>query len=219
MSEEVEIKVFEEAPVEERLERIRKKIMEYAEKQASMILDEARGRADKVIEEAERRAERKAGEILRRGGEEAEREKRKIIAEAKLKARQIVTAAKEEGIRKVFEEARKKLEALASSEDYAQTLEKIIREGALTLGGGELEVVLPEQHANINLNLEKIAEEVSRKTGVKTTLEKAKETVYATGGAIIRRKDGSLLVDNTFEAVFERREKNLRAKIAGILFT
>ncbi|MBS7247375.1 MAG: V-type ATP synthase subunit E family protein [Candidatus Jordarchaeales archaeon] len=219
MSEEVEVKVFEETPVEERLEKIRKKIMEYAEKQASEILNEAHKREAKVIEEAERRAERKASEILRRGGEDAEREKRKIIAEAKLKARQIVTKTKEEGIRRVFEEARKKLEALASSKDYAQTLEKIIERGALTLGGGELEVVLPEKHVGINLNLEKIAEEVSKKTGVRTTIEKAKDTVYATGGAIIRRKDGSLLVDNTFEAVFERKEKELRTKIARILFT
>jgi len=219
VSEEVEVKIFEETPVEERLEKIRKKIMKDAEKQASEILGEAQGRAAKVIEEAEKRAERRASEILRREAEEAEREKRKIIAEAKLRARQIVTASKEEGVRRVFEEARKRLEALASSKEYVQALEKMIERGALALGGGNLEVVLPEQHANIDLNLEKIAEEVSKRLGVKTKLEKARETVYATGGVIIRKSDGSLLIDNTFETVLEREEKNLRTKIAKILFT
>lgn len=218
MSEEVEVKVFEETPLEERLEKIKNKIMEQAEKQANEILEEARKRAAKVIEEAEKRAERKASEILRRGTEEAERERRKVIAEAKLKARQMVTKAKEEGIKKAFEEARKKLEEIASSKDYAQILEKIIERSAVALGGGELEVVLPGQHANISLNLERIAEEVSKKTGVKTTLEKAKETVYATGGAIVRRKDGGVLINNTFEAILEREEKNLRIKVAKILF-
>ena len=100
MSEEVEVKIFEETPVEERLEKIRKKIIKDAEKQASEILSEARERAAKVVEEAEKRAERRASEILRREAEEAEREKRKIIAEAKLRARQVVTASKEEGIRR-----------------------------------------------------------------------------------------------------------------------
>lgn len=218
MSEEVEVKVFEETPINERLEKLRKKIMEDAEKQVKAILDEAHERANKIVEEAEKRAERRAGEILRREAEEAEREKRKIVAEAKLKARQMVTAAKEEGIKRVLEEVRKRLVALSSYKDYAQVLERIIERGAVALGGGELEVVLPEKHVNINLNLEKIAENVMKKTGVKTIIERANEVIYATGGAIIRRKDGSLLIDNTFEAMFEREEKSIRAKIAKILF-
>lgn len=193
--------------------------MEDAEKQVKAILDEARERAAKIVEEAEKRAERKASEILRREVEEAEREKRKIVAEAKLKARQMVTAAKEEGIRKVLEEVKRKLEELTSSKDYSQTLEGIIERGAVALGGGELEVIIPEQHAGINLNLEEIAKRVTEKTGVKTTIEKANETTYATGGAIIRRKDGTLLINNTFEAIFEREEKDIRAKIAKILLT
>jgi len=218
MSEQVEVRKFEETPIEERLERIRKKIMDDANREAQRILEEARKRVEKVIEEAEKRAERKASEILRKEVEAAEREKRKVIAEAKLKARQMVTVAKEEGIKRVLEEAKRRLEELVASKDYGRILEKIIERGAIAIGGGELEVVLPKEHANIELNLEKIASEVSEKTGVKTTLEKSGETIYATGGAIIRRKDRSLLINNTFESILEREEKDIRVKIAKILF-
>jgi vacuolar-type H+-ATPase subunit E/Vma4 len=55
-------------------------------------------------------------------------------------------------------------------------------------------------------------------TGVKTRLKISKQQTKAVG-VIVKTNDGKIFVDNTFEAILSRRERELRLKIARILFS
>jgi len=68
------------------------------------------------------------------------------------------------------------------------------------------------------LNKIQIFEKIADRTGVKTQLKFSKQQIKAVG-VIVKTVDGRIFVDNTFEAILSRRERELRLKIARILFS
>lgn len=201
----------------ERLKKIKSKIEEEAEEKAKAIIEEAEVKAKQIEEEATGKTEKKVDEITKRGKEEAERYKRRRLAEAKLKAKQRKTKAQEQLIETAFEKANEKLKELTSSKDYSKILERLVQGAAVSIGGGELEVLLPEGHSKYLSNASSVAKNVETETKNPTSITVSKETIDATGGCLVRKKDGSVSVDNTFEAIRERKTKEIRVKAAKIL--
>ncbi|MHA1644402.1 MAG: V-type ATP synthase subunit E [Candidatus Freyarchaeota archaeon] len=214
---EEEITEIEEEPENERLKKIKEKIEKDAEQRASAIIEEAKKRAKETEKEALSKAERKAEEILRRAKEEAERYKRRRLAEAKLKAKQKKTRAQEEIIEKAFSKANEKLKELTSSPEYKGVLEKLIQRAAIGLGGGDLEVVLVPGHDKYLPDLSSIAKKVEEETKNPTKISLSKEKLDADGGCIVRRKNGTIYIDNSFQAILERKIKELRVEVAKAL--
>ena len=64
----------------------------------------------------------------------------------------------------------------------------------------------------------RLEKEIANETGVETQLKLSKQKTEAVG-VIVRTVDGRVFVDNTFEAIFRRREREMRLKIARILFS
>ena len=81
-----------------------------------------------------------------------------------------------------------------------------------------LEVVLNENDSTLALKFDKLEKEISDRSGVRTQLKVAEQKTTAVG-VIVKTMDDQIFVDNTFEAILSRRERELRLKIARILFS
>ena len=99
---------------------------------------------------------------------------------------------------------------------------KLVQEGGIVeagtaLGGGKLEVMLNENDSSASLKIRLLTKAIADKTGVTTQLKLSKQRIKAVG-VMVKTIDGRILMDNTFDAIIKRREKELRFKIARILF-
>ena len=112
---------------------------------------------------------------------------------------------------------RKHLEDLVKKKVYDKALEKLIVDAAASLEETNLEIVAPKGHAT-NIDLKTVEAAVAKATGKKCKLNVSKEDVRATGGVIVRNKDSTRWVDNTFEARLERYEGQIRDTVSSILF-
>lgn len=197
-------------------------IVEEAKKSAEHVLQEAEKSAADMLKRQKQRGVQRAKEaaeiLLKKAESEAELNKLNSIANSKIKAKWVILSKKETWIDNVLNEAKKELKILAQSKKYTPILEKLITEAGVILGGKELEVLLNPQDSALPLKLDKLAKKISEKTGFKTKLNMSKEKPEVIGGAIVRTADGKLIMDNTFDDILRRREKELRSEIAKILF-
>jgi len=140
------------------------------------------------------------------------------MANGKIEANWVILSKKETWIDNVLNEAKNELKILTQSKKYLPILEKLITEAGIILGGKELEVSMNKQDSTLPVKLDNIAKEISEKTGFKTKLRLSKEKLKVIGGAIVRTANGKVIMDNTFDDILVRREKDLRFEIAKILF-
>lgn len=217
-SMESKIEKMEVVGEPDRLKKIQDKIIGEAEEKAKAIIREAEKSKKETLEEKRKEGEREAERILRGGMEEADSLKRQKVAEARLKAKQMIIASREELINETAEKCREKLAALTTSKEYGETLRKLVEQGAIGLGGGDLEVVLAGKVVRTAVDLGSISKHIDERTGMKTTFNIAQDKLKSIGGVIVRKADGSIMIDNTFEARIERILRDIRIRIAKILF-
>jgi len=128
--------------------------------------------------------------------------------------------AREEVIEESFKKAEEKLGEIASSDSakYKESLNEIIMEAALEIGGGKLVIFLKQEDVSkISDSISSIELDIKEKTGNETNLEIGKN-INTIGGAIIKTKNGEIEVNNTIEARMQRYKKSLRSEVARILF-
>lgn len=197
-------------------------ILQEAQKSAEHIIHNAQKSAEEMQEKQRQLGVQRANEsarlLLKKAGSEVEVNKLSNMANAQIKANWVVLSKKETWIDNVLNEAKNELKILTRSKKYLPILETLIIEAGVTSGGKELEVLLNEQDLTLPLKLDNLAKEISEKTGLKTKLRLSKEKAKVIGGAIVRTADGKVIMDNTFDDILMRREKDLRSKIAEILF-
>jgi V/A-type H+/Na+-transporting ATPase subunit E len=201
-------------------DKIVSSIMSDAQIKAESVLGEAEKEVSSILEEGERQALMEKEKILEDAKKQANMRYQQIISEAKMKSRRMELEAREEIIEESFKEAEGKLKEIASSDasEYKVSLEKIVTEAAVEIGGGDLFVLLKtDDMAKIKGLITSIEQVVSGKTGVKTNLEMG-ENINTIGGAVIKTKNGEIEVNNTIEARMLRFKKSLRSEVAGILF-
>jgi len=202
-----------------------------ANKIVSSIMSEAQSKADAIIQESEK----EASLIMEEGDKEAISEKEKIlenankqsamkyqqlISEAKMNSRRAELEAREEVIETAFKNAEEELQKIAagSSEEYKESLKKIIKEASVEIGGGELVLSTKEEDvAKIKDSIPTLEKEIETEAGNKTTLEIG-ENIRTIGGAVVKTKNGDVEVNNTFEARMSRFKKSLRSEVAKVLF-
>ncbi|MEM3593994.1 MAG: V-type ATP synthase subunit E family protein, partial [Candidatus Jordarchaeaceae archaeon] len=80
------------------------------------------------------------------------------------------------------------------------------------------EVLVPKGHEKHISDISSIAGKVQSETKNPTRITISKETIEAIGGCLVRKKDGSIYIDNTFESIMERNMKELRIKAARTIF-
>jgi len=201
------------------VDKIKSKILEDAKAEANKIIAQAEEEKAKILEKAKEAAEKKKAEILKKGEKEAEMTKSRIISEAKLEAKKKLLEAKEEIIEMAIDKLKEELAKLPEQPDYKDKLVKLIKDGAVSLGGGELVVRLNKRDLDLieDSTLWNLEKEVENATNKVTVLKKG-EPVDITGGCIIETADGLKSLDNSLEAIFNRNMNEIRARITEKLF-
>ena len=198
------------------------RILKDASEKAESIIVDARKSAKATIEKqrqsARQNAEKKVSVLLKRAENDAEIIRGKVSTDIKRQAGWIVLSEKNRLITNVLNEAKNRLVNMQKSEKYVTVLEKLIVDAGTVLGGGMLEVVLNENDSTLALKFDKLEKEISDKSGVQTQL-KVSEQKTKDVGVIVKTIDDQIFVDNTFEAIISRRERELRLKVARILFS
>ena len=198
------------------------RILNDAREEAKAIIKEAKRSAETLLEKqrqlASHSAEKEVYSLLKRAENEAAVIKGKVTTDIKRKAGWLVLSEKERLVTSVLNEVKNRLVNLQKSEEYLPVLEKLIVDAGTVLDGGTLEVMLNENDSSLPLKLNKLEKKIADGTGVKTQLKISKQQIKAVG-VIVKTNDGKIFVDNTFEAILSRRERELRLKIARILFS
>ena len=154
---------------------------------------------------------------MKRAENDAESIRGKVATDIKRRAGWIVLSEKNRLITNVLNEVKKRLVNLKKSEAYVPVLEKLIVDAGAVLGGGMLEVVLNENDSTL-VKLNKLEKKISDRSSVDTQLKFSEQKTKAVG-VIVKTIDDRIFVDNTFEAILSRRERELRLKITRILFS
>jgi len=208
--------------VESEAQKITSQILIDAREDAKSVIIEARKSAEMMQERQSELGRQKAAErvssIVGRARNESDITRGMVFTDIRRKAGWMVLSEKERLMANVLDEAKSRLTALAKTEKYIPALERIILDAGIALGGGELQIILNERDSDLPLKLNAISKAVSEKTGNRTELKLSKEGTKASGGVIVKSVDGKVILDDTFEAMLKRRERELRLKIARILF-
>ncbi|MFQ5979094.1 MAG: V-type ATP synthase subunit E [Candidatus Heimdallarchaeota archaeon] len=200
---------------EDAYSKIKDKILEKAQNEVAELKAEAEKKATEIMNEAEQEKSRIISEARDKAQNEAAVERKRAVATSALKWKMMALEDKEQFIQKTFDLAFEELKKLANSSDYPHILTSLVADAGISLGGGDLIAKVGEADLRL-INPTAIAEKITAQTGVKTTLEPAAEATLAYGGAIVQK--GSIWVDNSFMAIFERKKRDIRTEVARILF-
>jgi len=204
-------------------EALIKKILDDAKKEADETIERSRKTAQGALEEKREEARKKAEEESESLIKTAEGQARSIIesaiANSRIRMNWMILSEKEKIIDRVFDEVKRRLGEFTRTNEYDKILESLIEEGAIAAGGGELQIHMNSHDYQRNLAFDQMSDNVEKATGVRTTLRKATDPANTIGGALIKSNDGKVAVDNTLEALIERRRKDLEPKISVILFS
>ena len=214
-----------------------------AKEMAEKIKGEANGESEKIINEAKANAGKKLEdtkkelELQKKRFVEAEErkgveEKERIVRAARQNARKLRWTVEEEIIEKALERALKRIKDVKSEgfegNSYPNILAGLIKDSTMSITAGsstgaELEVLLSEEDAAASYidqaMLKNLTDEISRDSGVNVRLSLSDERIKSAGGVVVRRKDGEIEVNNTFEERMARLSTSLREEIVKTLFT
>lgn len=201
--------------------KILDRILKDAREQAEGVIADANKSAERVIEKqkqlAFQNAEKNVEALLNRAANDADIIRGKVSIAIKKQADWIVLSEKNRLINSVLDEVKNKLNNMQKSEKYIHFLKKLIIDAGTVLDGGTLQVILNENDSKL-VQFDELEKEISDRSGAQTQL-KVSEQKNSSVGVIVKTEDDKIFVDNTIEAILNRREKELRLKIARFLFT
>ena len=197
-------------------DKIVSSIMSEAQGKADIIMQEANAEIATITADAEKTAESEKNKILDNGKKQSDMRYQQIISEAKMNARRAELGAKEEVIEAAFDKATDELKNIASSgsDEYDDSLSKMIKEAVDELGSKDLIIHLNEADTN-KFKSQLDSSSTFQIDDIKFQLG---EPIDAIGGAIVKTKSGDIEVNNTIESRLERFRSVLRSEVANVLF-
>ena len=197
-------------------DKIVSSIMSEAQGKADIIMQEANAEIATITADAEKTAESEKNKILDNGKKQSDMRYQQIISEAKMNARRAELGAKEEVIEAAFDKATDELKNIASSgsDEYDDSLSKMIKEAVDELGSNDLIIQLNEADTN-KFKSQLDSSSTFQIDDIKFQLG---EPIDAIGGAIVKTKSGDIEVNNTIESRLERFRSVLRSEVANVLF-
>lgn len=183
-------------------------VLEEARSKSEMIMNEAAQRAAVILVESEKFSVKHCEEALASYREMAEIEARKEISKSEIDARMSLLKLKESYIEKVFEEAKKRLQAFIETPEYKQFMLE-------SLPAISKSFVIGELLMNEN-DIKKMGEgAIKRAVGIDVEI---KGHPVGIGGFIINSKDKKTSVNRTIDSMLNQEKLTLRGKIADLLF-
>lgn len=212
----------------EMVDRIRAEAKEEGER----ILTEARATAQERLAEVQRELDAQRTQFVEAEERKGAEEKDRIVRAARQQARRLKWSAEEELIKTAFENALARLKTVKRSgfkgKSYVDILAGLVKESAVSIAGGggasgaALEVLLSEEDATAKYidqpRLTKVGNELSAEAGVDGKLSLSDHRLKSAGGVLVRRTDGKIEVNNTFEQRMTRFSTSLREEIVKTLF-
>ena len=197
-------------------DKIVSSIMSEAQGKADIIMQEANAEIATITADAEKTAESEKNKILDNGKKQSDMRYQQIISEAKMNARRAELGAKEEVIEAAFDKATDELKNIASSgsDEYDDSLSKMIKEAVDELGSNDLIIQLNEADTN-KFKSQLDSSSTFQIDDINFQLGEPIDTI---GGAIVKTKSGDIEVNNTIESRLERFKSVLRSEVANVLF-
>ena len=196
-------------------------IAQDAEAEGRRLVQEAEKAGAERREATGRQAEGILEEARRKAAEQAESLRRQAASTAKMQAKRIGLRVREQAAQQVLERARARLEELAGTPEYRETLLGWIVEAAVGLG-------LPEATVNASarelpLLDERLLAEAQRRvrelTGRTVSLTKAEGEPLAGQGVVLVGRGGRLAYNNQVSTRLLRRQTEVRKMIYDGLWT
>ncbi len=183
------------------LEKLKQEVLDEAEKQAQAIAAEAEREKEKILGESRAKAKARVEENRRHGEARAKEMSVELKASALLQAKRIESEAREEAVESVLQEAKRELAETAKGGRYEKIFDSLAAQAIRALG--EKEFVLKASARD-----KKLAAKHGR----------VGEAIDTIGGVIAAKADGSIQINNTFEALLEENEEKLKQKAFEHLF-
>ncbi len=108
----------------------------------------------------------------------------------------------------------------AAGVSYTDILTRLIVESIAATDSAELDVQVRQADQGLlsAALLSAVTAEAARVTGRNVALRLSQDAIVASGGAVVRSRDGRVRVDNTFEARTARFMDAIRTRVAKELF-
>ena len=194
------------------------KIVEDAKAEADRIVREAKDFRKSLIARREREGRDRGGaeakQIIESAKADAQRIRRSKLSSAKVRSNWMMLMAKEEIIKKTMSLVVEELKKYVASDEYPAYLSKTIEELCVALGAEEVEVLLNEDDLKRGVDVSSISKNVSDRLGKPVRIVVKGERISDIGGVIVRTADGRVAINNTFEEIIARREREIRLAIA-----
>ncbi|MHA2366526.1 MAG: V-type ATP synthase subunit E, partial [Candidatus Hodarchaeales archaeon] len=184
------------------VEKITDQILAEATIEFEIINTETQEKTKEIQLATEKEIEKIKSSIVESGKGMLENESKRTLGQSRLEAKMNFLNAKEEGLQVIFTEGKLKLTSLTNSSEYSKIIADLAITAGLALGGGDLTLSLREIDKS-KVNLDSLSREISEKSGIPSKLTIESSITTKLGGLIINK--GDIWVDNTFEAIIDRR--------------
>ena len=168
-------------------------LLSEANETAEKIIKDAKKTAQNTLEEQRKKGRERAKEIVISIDKKAQNDfkiiKLRDTASAENEAKWLILEKKQALIENVINQVKDELATLIKTDEYIHVLENLIVEGGIIVGETDLEVMLNERDSTLPLDLDKLAEIISKKTGKMTKITKSQKLIDVMGGAIIQTPD------------------------------
>lgn len=204
----------------ESLEAMRRKIIQDAEAEALRIITQAAKRADEVLEVARQESSYEEDVDRSRIRDSHQATDRERVSETMSEYTALLSSYKSEILGSIYQETLRRVKMHVDSEEYLSTLEGLIMEAGIALGGGELTVRV-SQEDSVRASSELLARasaEVTKVTGKETRLTLNREPLEALGGARLAQAESKAMVDNTFVGRLKRLKEQRESELENMVF-
>ncbi|MCX8163118.1 MAG: V-type ATP synthase subunit E [Candidatus Micrarchaeota archaeon] len=171
------------------------------EKKIQTIIENAKAQQEEIIKEAKKQAKKITQQAVQQAEEIAQNYREEKIAAAKTEEQRILLQAREEATDRALAQLWEAFVKFSQSSNYPKYLKKL---AALALE----EIDNKAAVALCNQKDKKLVQSFGLKV---------EKTIDCTAGLIVQTKDGKILVDYTFEAIFEQKKQKLKTQINTIL--
>ena len=185
------------------IDNIIKKIETQTVEEVNKIINNAKSKASEYQQEANKILTSELNQVRTEGNKRITIMRNIHLSEARRIARRTTLSAKEDIIKECFNQASEILKAL-SGEEYRKVMVQLINDSLPLINNkGSVKLTRKEDQTILSAF---------------PNLTVSSVLVKGLGGLILQSADGKVVVDNTFDAILERKKEKIRAEIANILF-
>ncbi len=197
----------------ESLEKLHNRILSDARLKADQMLKEANEKAKQILDTAQQEAQKEAEDIISRARIEAEAVRRGILS-SKLRANRLrVLDEKNQILDDVIRSVEERLSNIAASDEFGDTLKRLVAEAVQALGSDEPIVKVGFRDAS-KKSLDDLGRALPK--GSKFVVED--RPIDGLGGVVASDPKGKFTYNNSFRSRLERLDTQLITLVSSTIF-